>query len=273
MSRITERFKQLAEKGERAFIPFVTAGDPSLEDTKRIVRLLESVGADIIELGIPYSDPLADGPTIQASALRSLIQGTRLPNVFALVRQMRAEGVSVPLVLFTYVNPVIQWGTERFFQTAAEIGADGVIIPDLPAEEAEEARNAAKTYGVDLIPLVAPTSVGRIEKICNQASGFIYCVSSLGVTGVRATFAEGLPAFVQEVRKKTSLPIAVGFGVGSPEQAEEIGKYADGVIVGSALVNRVSLLARAREIGDQKKAEKAFEEIMHFSQSLKASLR
>jgi tryptophan synthase alpha chain len=273
MSRIAERFQWLKERGERAFIPFVTAGDPSLEETKRIVHALESAGADLIELGIPYSDPLADGPTIQAAALRSLAQGTRMPDVFELVRQLRAEGVRVPLLLFTYVNPVIQWGVERFFQTAAEIGADGVIIPDLPAEEADEAREAAKKYGVDLIPLVAPTSIGRIAKICAQASGFIYCVSSLGVTGVRSAFAEGLPAFVQRVRNETSLPVAVGFGVGTPEQAREIGMYADGVIVGSALVKRVAALAEAREAADSEKAEAAFAEIVHFAESLKAPLR
>lgn len=271
MNRIAERFARLAEKGEKAFIPFLTAGDPTLEDTKRLVYRLKEAGADIIELGIPYSDPLADGPTIQSASLRSLAQGVRLPDVFALVRQLRQEGFDLPLVLFTYINPVLQWGIERFFQTAAEAGADGAILPDLPVEEAEEANRAAKASGVALIPLVAPTSSSRIEKICKQAQGFVYCVSSLGVTGVRSAFSDELPAFVAEVRRHTSLPVAVGFGVGTPEQAAEIGRMADGVIVGSAIVKRIGQWAEARQKG-KTEDERWLKVIAHFARSLKEPL-
>lgn len=273
MSRIQPVFEHLKAKGETAFIPFITVGDPNLEWTERIVRDLEEAGADMIELGIPYSDPLADGPVIQDAALRSLAQGTRMADAFELVGRLRQSGVKLPLILFTYVNPVIQFGIERFFATAREAGADGAIIPDLPYEESEKARSEAAKHGVDLIPLVAPTSRQRIERIVQAATGFVYCVSSLGVTGMRSRFSDDLPEFVGSVRAATALPVAVGFGVSTPEQAAEIRKFADGVIVGSAIVHRVQPLAEALASGNRTEADKAYRELLQFASALKEPLR
>ncbi|MFC4768940.1 tryptophan synthase subunit alpha [Effusibacillus consociatus] len=273
MSRIESVFERLKAKGETAFIPFITVGDPNLEWTERIVSDLEKAGADIIELGIPYSDPLADGPVIQEAALRSLNQGTKITDAFELVRNLRQSGVQVPLILFTYVNPVIQWGVDNFFASAKEVGADGVIIPDLPYEESEEARLAAAKYEVDLIPLIAPTSRQRIERIAKDATGFVYCVSSLGVTGMRNQLSAELPEFVGSVRAATSLPIAVGFGVSTPEQAEQIRGFADGVIVGSAIVRRVQPLADSVAAGDQTQINQAYEDLLQFVSALKEPLR
>lgn len=273
MSRIASVFANLKARGETAFIPFITLGDPSLEWTERIVSDLEQNGADIIELGIPYSDPLADGPVIQAAALRSLNQGTRMVDAFEVVRNLRQSGVQIPLILFTYVNPVIQWGIDRFFASAKEAGADGVIIPDLPHEESEEARLAGAKYGVDLVPLVAPTSRQRIERIAKEASGFVYCVSSLGVTGMRSQLSDELPAFVESVRSYTALPVGVGFGVSTPEQAKNIHGFADGVIVGSAIVRRIENLAAAVAAANQGQIESAYGELLQFVSDLKEPLR
>ncbi|HEU4964636.1 MAG TPA: tryptophan synthase subunit alpha [Bacilli bacterium] len=272
MSRIAETFARLQAAGEKAFIPFITAGDPSLEITEQLIVELDRAGADVIEIGIPYSDPLADGPTIQEAALRSLAAGTRLPDVFALVERVRPQ-VQASLVLFTYANPVFQVGIETFFAKAQAVGANGVIIPDLPLEESEEALAAAKATGVDLIPLVAPTSQDRIKKICEQGQGFIYCVAALGVTGVRETLNDDLPQVIERVRACTDLPVAVGFGVGKPEHAETIGQYADGVIVGSAIVKRVGEIAKALEAGDQALAQTKKKELIKFAAALKAPLR
>ncbi|MGZ4030653.1 MAG: tryptophan synthase subunit alpha [Tumebacillaceae bacterium] len=272
MSRIADTFRRLQERGEKAFIPFLTAGDPSLAISEQLILELDAIGADVIEIGIPYSDPLADGPTIQEAALRALNGGIRLPDVFEMVRRIRPQ-VKASLVLFTYANPVFQWGVERFFQTAQEAGANGVIIPDLPLEESEEALRVAAETGVDLIPLVAPTSQERIAKICAQGQGFIYCVAALGVTGVRETLSEDLPEIVANVKRHTDLPVAVGFGVGTPEHAETIGRYADGVIVGSAIVKRVAAIADALAAQDAELVERKKRELVEFAASLKAPLR
>lgn len=272
MSRIADTFTRLQAAGEKAFIPFITAGDPSLDITEQLILELDRAGADIIEIGIPYSDPLADGPTIQEAALRALQAGTRLPDVFELVKRVRPQ-VRASLVLFTYANPVFQVGIDRFFAKAREVGANGVIIPDLPLEESDDALAAAETNGVDLIPLVAPTSQERIKKICAKGQGFIYCVAALGVTGVRDTLSDDLPQIIERVRACTDLPVAVGFGVGKPEHAETIGQYADGVIVGSAIVKRVSEIAKALEAGDQGLAEQKKQELIEFATALKAPLR
>lgn len=272
MSRIADTFRGLRERGEKAFIPFLTAGDPNIEISEELIIALDQAGADIIEIGIPYSDPLADGPTIQAASLRALEGGVRLPAVFDMVRRVRPQ-VRASLVLFTYANPVFQWGLREFFQTAREIGANGVIIPDLPFEESEEALEIAKEAGVDFIPLVAPTSQERIAKICAQGQGFIYCVAALGVTGVRETVSEDLPEIIANVRKHTDLPVAVGFGVGKPEQAEVIGRYADGVVVGSALVKRAEAIAEALKTGDAELVEQRKRELGEFAAALKAPLR
>jgi tryptophan synthase alpha chain len=273
MSRIEETFRGLKGRNEKAFIPFVVAGDPDLDWTLRIVRDLERAGADVIELGIPFSDPLADGPVIQAAALRSLAKGTRITDVFLLVEQLRREGVQVPLILFTYANPVMQMGIENFFARAKQVGADGVIVPDLPFEEAEEARAAAREQGIDLIPLVAPTSRQRIEKVVSEASGFVYCVSSLGVTGTRDALDSGLRNFISSVRASTSLPLAVGFGVSTADQAAEIRDFAEGVIVGSALVRRIAPVAQALADNNSAEAEAKYAELLQFAASLKEPLR
>ncbi|MBX5437070.1 MAG: tryptophan synthase subunit alpha [Alicyclobacillaceae bacterium] len=226
--------------GKRAaFIPFLNAGDPTLEASFELFRGVLAAGADVVEIGLPYSDPLADGPVIQASALRSLRAGFSLPKAFDLTRQLR-DVTDKALVLFTYVNPLLQYGPDRFFRDAAAAGADGAIVPDLPFEESGPVRQAADRHGVALIPLVTPTSGrDRIARICEAARGFVYCVSSLGVTGERALLSERVREMVAEARSHTRLPVAVGFGVSTPAQAADIAGYADGVIVGSALIRRL----------------------------------
>ncbi|MDB5084270.1 MAG: tryptophan synthase subunit alpha [Bacilli bacterium] len=273
VSRIAAKFAELGARKETAFIPFITAGDPTLAHTRELLFRLQDAGADIVELGIPYSDPLADGPVIQAAALRSLAGGTTIDRVFDFVRQLRADGFHLPLIFFTYINPVLQRGIDSFFSEAADSGADGVIIPDLPVEEADEAQQAARAAGMDLIPLVAPTSQNRIQRICSQASGFIYCVATLGVTGARETVSTFLPAFVASVREYANVPVAVGFGVSSGEQAKQIAAYADGIIVGSALVRRVQAVAEAMEALDEQLEQQRLDEFSSFAQSLKAPLR
>lgn len=273
MSRIQATFDRLKEQAEKAFIPFITLGDPSLEWTIQLVQDLERSGADILELGIPYSDPLADGPVIQQAALRALGQGVRITDAFETVKQAREAGVKIPLILFTYVNPVLQWGIEKFFADAKAVGADGVIIPDLPFEESGEALVAAKQYEIDLIPLVAPTSKQRIQSIVADATGFVYCVSSLGVTGTRNELSSGLQEFVESVRAVTNLPVAVGFGVSTPAQAAAIQNYADGVIVGSALVRRVALLAEAIQTKNQSEIQNHYQDLLTFAALLKEPLR
>jgi tryptophan synthase alpha chain len=273
MSRIQATFERLKRQSETAFIPFIALGDPSLQWTERIAEELERVGADMLELGIPYSDPLADGPVIQQAALRALLQGTKITDAFDTVVNLRRSGVTIPLILFTYVNPVLQFGIDRFFESARTAGADGVIIPDLPYEESEEARLAAAKFEVDLIPLVAPTSKQRIEKIVAEASGFVYCVSSLGVTGTRDQLPDELPAFVAEVKSATSLPVAVGFGVSTPDQASVIRTFADGVIVGSALVRKIAAMADAIAANDSDGTDRTFQDLLAFAASLKEPLR
>lgn len=271
MSRIQAAFERVEESGRRAFIPFLTAGDPTLAYTEKIVLELARIGADIVEIGIPYSDPLADGPTIQAAALRALSKSISIEDVFTSVRNIRSQS-DVPIVMFTYVNPVIQYGIDRFFQTLSDIGADGVIIPDLPIEESDDALAAARRTGVDLIPLVAPTSEDRIQKICDQAMGFVYCVSSLGVTGVRSELPKGLEQFVEKVRASTQLPLGVGFGVGSAEMAREVGKVADGVIVGSAIVRQIEKIAMAVDAADENQEQAAYSDLIAFAQSIRDAL-
>lgn len=271
MTRIADTFSRLKQTGEKAFIPFLTAGDPSIEITEELIVELDRAGADIIEIGVPYSDPLADGPTIQAGSLRALRNGTRMPDVFELVRRVRPK-VGASLVLFTYANPVFQWGVSSFFQAAKEAGANGVIIPDLPLEESEEALACGRATGVDLIPLVSTTSQERIAKIAAAGQGFIYCVAALGVTGVRESLSDGLAEFVASVQSQTSLPVVVGFGVGKPEQAATIGQFADGVVVGSAIVQRSAAIADALAAGDAVGVEERKRELIEFAASLKAPL-
>ena len=230
MSKIASAF----ENG-KAFLAFLTCGDPDLETTAAAVRAAVENGADLIELGIPFSDPTAEGPVIQGANLRALRAGTTTDRVFDLVRGLRRD-VSVPLVFMTYANVVFSYGPERFLSTCAEVGVDGLILPDLPFEEKEEFHPLCRQYGVDLISLVAPTSEDRIAMIAREAEGFLYIVSSLGVTGVRSEITTDLGAIVSVARQNASIPCAIGFGISTPEQAKQMAGLADGVIVGSAIV-------------------------------------
>lgn len=229
MSRIANAFK------EKAFIAFVTCGDPDLETTKRVVLEAVKNGADLIELGIPFSDPTAEGPTIQAASLRALKNGCTTDQIFDLVIELRKE-TDVAMVFMTYANVVFSYGSDRFIARCQEVGIDGLILPDIPFEEKEEFEPYCSQYGVDLISLIAPTSKDRISMISKEAKGFIYLVSSLGVTGVRSEITTDLDSIVSVIRENTSLPCAIGFGISTPSQASAMAKKADGVIVGSAIM-------------------------------------
>ncbi|MDR2783910.1 MAG: tryptophan synthase subunit alpha [Treponema sp.] len=230
MSNIGQAFKH-----GKAFIAFVTAGDPSVEKSAEFILTLARAGADIIEIGIPFSDPIAEGAVIQRANIRALQRGADIERIFGVVETVRRES-AVPLVFLTYLNPVFHYGYRAFFERCARALVDGIIIPDLPFEEQGEVRPIAQEYGVDVISLVAPTSEQRIKKIARAASGFLYIVSSLGVTGIRGEITTDLSALVASVKAETSLPVAVGFGIHTAEQAAEVARVADGVIVGSALV-------------------------------------
>lgn len=219
----------------KAFIAFVTAGDPSIEKTEEFILTMAENGADLIEIGIPFSDPVAEGETIQRANIRALDNGVTTDKIFAMVENARKK-TDVPFVFLTYINPVFTYGVERFFTRCSEAGIDGIIIPDLPFEEKGEVRAATRRTGVEMISLIAPTSAQRIGMIADAAEGFVYLVSSLGVTGVRSEITTDLESIVAIIRKNTKVPIAVGFGISEPEQAAQISRYADGVIVGSAIV-------------------------------------
>ena len=233
MSNIRKAF----ENG-KAFIPFITCGDPDLETTAAVVRAAAANGADLIELGIPFSDPTAEGPVIQGANLRALNGGVTTDNIFDLVRDLRRD-VEVPMVFMTYANVVFSYGSERFISTCREIGIDGLILPDVPYEEKEEFLPICRRYGVDLISLIAPTSEDRIAMIAREAEGFLYIVSSLGVTGVRSEIKTDLGAIVETVRQNTDIPCAIGFGISTPEQAAKMAGISDGAIVGSAIVRLI----------------------------------
>lgn len=230
MSRI-----QAAFQGRKAFIAFITCGDPDLETTKAAVKAAAANGADLIELGIPFSDPTAEGPVIQAANMRALQNGITTDQIFAFVHDLRKE-VNVPLVFMTYANVVFSYGTERFVRTAADVGMDGLILPDVPFEEKEEFAGPCRTAGLDFISLIAPTSHQRIARIAGEAEGFVYCVSSMGVTGVRREITTDIGSMVQLVKDNRQIPCAVGFGISTPQQAREMAGKSDGVIVGSAIV-------------------------------------
>ena len=219
-----------------AFIPFITCGDPDLETTEQLVYTLEKNGASLIELGIPFSDPTAEGPTIQSANERALATGVTTDKIFDLVKKIRLHS-SIPLVFMTYANVVFSYGTERFIQTAANIGINGLILPDVPFEEKLEFSSVCEQYGLDFISLIAPTSADRIAMIAKEAKGFVYCVSSLGVTGTRSTISTDLDAIISSIRKETDIPVAIGFGISTPEQAANMITKADGIIIGSAIVN------------------------------------
>lgn len=219
----------------KAFIPFITCGDPDLETTAKIVREAVANGADLIELGIPFSDPTAEGPVIQGANIRALKGGVTTDKVFDLVRELRKD-VTVPMVFMTYSNVVFSYGADKFISTCKEIGINCLILPDLPYEEKEEFLPQCKKYGVDLISLIAPTSENRIAMIAKEADGFIYLVSSLGVTGTRSEISTDLKSIVDVIRQNTSVPCAIGFGISTPEQAKKMADIADGAIVGSAII-------------------------------------
>lgn len=222
----------------KAFIAFITCGDPDLETTAKVVAEAVANGADLIELGIPFSDPTAEGPVIQNASLRALNGGVTTDKIFDLVRLLRKD-IDVPMVFMTYANVIFSYGAERFIFTCKEIGIDGLILPDLPFEEKEEFLPYCRKYGVDLISLIAPTSQNRIEMIAREAEGFIYLVSSLGVTGVRSEINTDLNSIVQVIRENTDVPCAIGFGISTPDQAKKMADLSDGAIVGSAIVKIV----------------------------------
>ena len=230
MSNIKNAFKN-----GKAFIPFITCGDPDLETTAECVREAVKNGADLIELGIPFSDPTAEGPVIQGANIRALKGGVNTNKIFEFVRELRKD-ISIPMVCMTYANVVFSYGAEKFISTCQEIGIDGLVIPDIPFEEKEEFQPYCKKYGIDLISFIAPTSENRIAMIAKEAEGFIYIVSSLGVTGARSEITTDLDKIVKVVRENTDVPCAIGFGISTPEQAHKMANIADGVIIGSAVV-------------------------------------
>jgi len=239
MSRFAERFAALRERGEGALIPFITAGDPDLATTEALIPTLEAAGADAIELGVPFSDPIAEGPTIQKSSERALASGTTLHGILQLVKQVRPK-VDIPIVLMGYANPFFTMGEKAFAAAAAEVGVDGVIVPDLPPEEGADFYAALEAAGVDPVLLAAPTTTPeRLALLAGRSRGFLYYVALTGVTGARAQVAVDLEAGVRRARDLAGVPVCVGFGISTPEQVADIRRFADGVVVGSALIDRL----------------------------------
>jgi tryptophan synthase alpha chain len=263
MNSISQRFQELRDRAQCALIPFITAGDPDLATTAAALRILDRCGADLIELGIPYSDPLADGPVIQAAATRALEKGTKLEQVLHMVQEV-APTLRAPLILFTYYNPILNRGIDRFLTEIAAAGVKGLVVPDLPLEEADTLLKPAADHGIELVLLVAPTSSpDRIAAIAQQSQGFIYLVSTTGVTGMRAQVGSRVKELLQEMRGMTDKPIGVGFGISQPEQAKQVMEWgADAAIVGSAFVKRLAE-------GSSQEGLKAIET---FCRSLKAAI-
>ena len=241
MNRIEKVFKKLKAQNKKAFIPYIMAGDPSLEKTEEIVLMFEECGADIVELGVPFTDPLADGPTIQRAAERALKNGVTLKKVIALVKDLRQK-TKIPLVLMTYYNPVFKYGEERFIADAKDAGVDGVIIPDLPPDEAGEFTRLAKNAAIASIFLLAPTSTeDRIKKVARASTGFIYYVSITGITGAQLLLDGSIEKSINGIRRITDKPVAVGFGVSTPDEAKAVAGVSDGVIIGSAIVKKAQV--------------------------------
>ncbi len=266
-NRIDVCFSALRERGETALIPFLTAGDPDLETTESIVLAMAEAGADLIELGVPFSDPTAEGPTIQRSSSRALEQGTSLRSILQLVGRLRSK-IDLPLVLMGYANPLHAMGAEAFAKSAREVGVDGIIIPDLTPEDGAPYLDPSREAGIHPILLAAPTTrPDRLEMLVRETRGFLYYVSLQGVTGARADLAQGIEQKVKNAKALGDIPVCVGFGVGTPEQAAAIGAYADGVVIGSAIVDRIEAAAS--------KASKAsaVEDVARFIEELKAPLR
>ncbi len=239
MTRIKNRFDQLAVKGEKALIAYIMAGDPNLADTEKIVLEMEKSGADFIELGVPFSDPVADGPTIQRAAERALQQGVTLPAILERVASLRKK-TKIPILLMTYLNPILAVGLELFFKEARRVGVDGLIIPDLPLEEAKECLHWSRRYRVDLIFLVAPTTpLERVEKIASVATGFIYYVSITGITGAAIKQITSVTERISKIKSRVKIPVVAGFGISTGEEAKEICRAADGVVIGSLFVKTI----------------------------------
>ncbi|MFY4775987.1 tryptophan synthase subunit alpha [Metabacillus sp. RGM 3146] len=266
---MTNVFQEQTNLGKKMFIPFITAGDPSPEITIDLSLALQEAGATAIELGIPYSDPLADGPVIQRASKRALKQGMNIVKAMELVPVMRERGVNIPIILFTYYNPVLQLGEERFFALMRKNEVDGLLIPDMPFEESDEMRKRCKEENIYFISMAAPTSSGRLERIAGKADGFLYCVSSLGVTGERKEFNENVFSFIKEVKSIASIPVAVGFGISSGEQAEKMNKVCDGVIVGSALIKKIESLQE--RLLDERSRKEAVDELKEYAQTFVTS--
>ncbi len=256
MSKIREAFSN-----SKAFIAFLTAGDPTADCTVNYILEMERAGADLIEIGIPFSDPTAEGVVIQEASLRALEGGITTESVFQIVEEVRKQS-QVPLALMTYLNPVFYYGYEAFFSRCHSLGVDGIIVPDLPFEEKAEVERVAARFGVDVVSLIAPTSKERIRTIAKEAKGFIYVVSSMGVTGVRSKITTDIAGMVKEIRAVTDTPCAIGFGISTPEQAAEMAGYADGVIVGSAIVKLI-----------EKYGANAGEELYRYISSMKAAVK
>lgn len=256
MSNISKAFKNT-----KAFIPFLTGGDPTIDKTEEYIYKMVEAGADIIEIGIPFSDPIAEGPVIQEANIRALKNGATPERIFEMVERVRTK-TQVPIVFLTYLNPVFNYGYDKFFARCKKAGVDGIIIPDMPFEEKGELAEEAKKNGVDIISLIAPTSADRIQMIAKEAQGYVYVVSSLGVTGMRSEIKTDLKSIIDLVKQATDIPAAVGFGINTPEQATEISKISDGVIVGSAIVKII-----------EKYGENAEDEVYKYVKEMKDAVR
>ncbi len=238
MSRIPETFQRCAAENRTALMPYLTVGYPDLATSEQILLAMVEAGADLIEVGTPFSDPLADGSTVQRTSQVSLEHGTRLRDCVALVERVRAAGVTIPLMLMGYYNPIVKYGVEQYVTDCAAVGVDGFIVPDLPIEESHRLHTAAQEHDLDLIFMVAPTTNDeRLDQVSNLGTGFVYCVAVTGVTGARGTMSATLAPYMQRVREHTDQPLAVGFGISSPEAVNQVGTMADGAIVGSALID------------------------------------
>ncbi|KAJ0965389.1 hypothetical protein J5N97_026527 [Dioscorea zingiberensis] len=261
---ISHTFSRLREQGKVALIPYITAGDPDLSTTSEALKILDSCGSDIIELGVPYSDPLADGPVIQAAATRSLARGTSFAAILSMLKEVIPQ-LSCPIALFSYYNPILKRGVEKFMATIKDVGVHGLVVPDVPLEETEVLRNEAAKHGIELVLLTTPTTPSeRMKAIVEASEGFVYLVSSVGVTGARSSVSLRVQSLLQEIKEATTKPVAVGFGISKPEHVEQVSGWgADGVIVGSAMV---------KILGDAKSPEEGLKELETFTRSLKAAL-
>lgn len=261
---LSETFTRLKSQGKVAFIPYITAGDPDLSTTASALKVLDSCGADIIELGVPYSDPLADGPVIQAAATRSLARGTNLNAILAMLKEVVPQ-LSCPIALFTYYNPILKRGTDKFMATIKDVGIHGLVVPDVPLEETGSLRRQASKNKIELVLLTTPTTPSdRMKAIVEASEGFVYLVSSVGVTGTRDSVSARVETLLKEIKEATSKPVAVGFGISKPEHVKQVAGWgADGVIVGSAMV---------KILGEAKSPENGLEELEDFTKSLVSSL-